>query len=396
MPINVGIGLSTDKDYIQATKEAVRLAKISLHHEKIDLAIIFSTIEFAHPNTLKAFYNLLGPVNTVGCCGAAIISNQGISKRGLGLMLLNFDEGTYCNCASVKEISAKSSFKAGEELAEKLLYGFKDIRRDLGMIFSDGLIPDGPYIINGLQEKLGKSFPLIGAAASDNLRFLRTYLYHNLDVFSDGVCGILLGGKLNFGLGIKHGWKALGKPHIATLAQGNTVEKIDDMPAVKLYEDYLGYDLAKLKNNLKHISILYPLGVYVPGEQEYLLRNILSIENNGSIRLHGDIPQGSQIRLMIGTKESCLDATRQAAEEAKKGLSGRKVNFALVFDSVSRYILLGRQANQELNIVKNALGENTPIFGLYTYGEQAPLKAINYQGQSYFHNQTISVLGFGG
>lgn len=396
MPINVGVGFSTDKDYMQAVKEAIRLARISIHHERIDLAIIFSTIEFAHPNTLRAIYSLLGQINTVGCCGTAIISNQGIIKQGLGLMLLNFDEGTYFNCASVKEISGKNSLESGKELANKLLYGFKDIRRDLGMIFSDGLIPDGPHILNGLQERLGKSFPLIGAAASDNLRFLKTYIYHNLEVFNDGACGVLWGGKLNFGLGIKHGWKALGKPHTATSAHANIIEQIDGVPAVELYKDYLGYDLNKLRDNLKLISILYPLGVYIPGEQEYLLRNIISIETNGSIRLHGDIPQGSQVRLMIGTKESCLDATRQAAEEAKKCLLGRKYNFALVFDSVSRYILLGRQADREIDIINNSLGEDIPILGLYTYGEQAPLKAVNYQGQSYFHNQTISVLSFGG
>lgn len=395
MAISAGIGLSTNKDYIQAVKEAAREAKINLRHEKVNLAIIFGTIEFTHPNISRTLYNLLGPINIIGCSGAAIISNQGIIKQGLGLMLLNLEEGTYYNCASVKDASSKTSFRAGGELAEKLLYGFKDIRRDLGIVFSDGLIPDGPHIINGLQEKLGKSFPLVGAAASDNLRFLKTFLYHDSEVFSDGVCGMLWGGKLNFGLGIKHGWKALGKPHIATLAQGNVVEQIDGLPAVKLYEGYLNYNLPKLKANLKHISTLYPLGVYIPGEQEYLLRNIISIEDIGSIHLHGDIPQGSQIRLMIGTKESCLDAARQAAEEAKKVLPGHKLNFALVFDSISRYILLGRQAGKEIDIIKASLGENTPILGIYTYGEQAPLRAVNYQGQSYFHNQTVSILGFG-
>ena len=31
--------------------------------------------------------------------------------------------------------------------------------------------------------------------------------------------------------------------------------------------------------------------------------------------------------------------------------------------------------------------------GFYTFGEQAPLKSINYQGKSYFHNQSIAILG---
>lgn len=119
----------------------------------------------------------------------------------------------------------------------------------------------------------------------------------------------------------------------------------------------------------------------------------------------GDIPVGSQIRLMIGTQESCLLATQQAAQEAKMSMisSGlgleykdRIPDIMFVFDSISRYILLRRNAIQELNIIKEVVGENTPIIGLYTYGEQAPLKAVSYHGQSHFHNQTITIVGLGG
>jgi len=63
----------------------------------------------------------------------------------------------------------------------------------------------------------------------------------------------------------------------------------------------------------------------------------------------------------------------------------------MVFDSASRFTLLGRQASRELEIIKAVFGENTPLIGIYTYGEQAPLKSINYLGRSYFHNQSINV-----
>lgn len=135
--------------------------------------------------------------------------------------------------------------------------------------------------------------------------------------------------------------------------------------------------------------------MYLPGEEEYLLRNILAIQEGGSLLCQGNIPSDSQIRLMIGTKESCLTATKEAIDEAKKGLFGRKCEFVFVFDSISRYTLLGRDANKELEIIKNEFGKNTPIIGFYTYGEQAPLRAISYQGKAYSHNQTITILAIG-
>jgi hypothetical protein len=196
----------------------------------------------------------------------------------------------------------------------------------------------------------------------------------------------------------------LGKPRTITKSGGNIIYEIDGEPAVKIYEEYLARGLSELQKEIRRISILYPIGMYLAGEQEYLLRNILSIENNGSLRPQGNVIEGSTIRLMIGTKESCLNATRQALNGAKKILFAPIVeitkseikNFVFVFDSVSRYMLLRREANQELEIIKEGFGKDTPIIGLYTYGEQAPLKAISYQGQSYFHNQTIAVLNIGG
>lgn len=397
MSIRAGVGLSTESDAYLAAKEAVRQALTNLHCKKInlDLALAFSSIELAFPTLLKTIGTYLGDVPIIGCSGAAIISDQGISKPGLVILLLDFSEDIYSNTACVREIKVRTSESAGEELADMLLYGFHDLRRDLSIIFCDGLIRESSNLISGLQKKLGKSFPLVGGFASDNLRFKKTYVYFNQELLSDAVCGLLLGGKLNFGIGVKHGWRPLGKPRRVTKSYGNVVSEIDGAPAANIYEEYFASDIANLRKELKHISILYPIGIYLPGEVEYLLRNLLSIQDNGYLVFQGNVPQGAQIRLMIGTKESCLLATQQALAEVKKGLAGHKINFLLVFDSISRYILLGRQAEQELKIIKEALEPDTHIIGLYTYGEQAPLRAVSYQGMTYLHNQTITILGFG-
>lgn len=403
--MNVGIGLSVDKDPILAAKEATRLAELNLGTHKIDLAIVFSSVDLACVNLLKTINaSLKGRVPIVGASSAAIIANQGIFTHGLEVMLISLPANMSFNVACVKDIKAKTALNAGRELGEKLISGFQNIRRDLSMIFSDGLIGEGSNLIYGLQERLGKSAPLVGASASDNMRFSKTYVYFNQEVLTDSAIGILWGGKLNFGLGIKHGWKPLGKQRVITKSEGNIIYEIDGEPAARLYEKYLACDLLELQKEIRRISILYPIGMYLPGEQEYLLRNILSIENNGSLRLQGNVIQEAVVRLMIGTKESCLNATRLALDEAKIILFGpvgdisgaHTRNVVFVFDSVSRFMLLRKEAGGELEIIKNSFSNGAAIVGLYTYGEQAPLKAISYQGQAYFHNQTIAIVNFGG
>jgi hypothetical protein len=394
--IKAAVGLSTKKEPVHAALEAVQQAKKSLKIQKIDLAIFFSSIDIAYPSLLKTITLSLGKVPLIGSSSKAIISSHGILKRGLAIILVSFPDDVYFNTACVKEINTRSSQDVGRELAEKLNYGFRDIRRDLSIIFSDGLTHEGSGLIFGLQQKLGSSFPLIVAQLADNLRLEKTYLYFNQDLLNQTTLGVLLGGKLNFGLGIKHGWQPLGKPRWVTRSKGNIVYEIDGITAAKLYEEYFAYDLTQLRENLDRISVFYPLGIYLPGEKEYLLRNILSIQDNGSLIFQGDVPEGSQVRFMIGTKESCLQATHEALSEAKKNIGPHPISFVLLFDSISRYILLGREAHKELEIIKNGLGKDTPILGLYTHGEQAPLTAVNYRGKAYLHNQTITLLAIGG
>ncbi|MFA5118785.1 MAG: FIST N-terminal domain-containing protein [Candidatus Omnitrophota bacterium] len=402
--MNIGLGISLEKTPTQAAKEATSQAVSCLNKRKIDLAICFSSIDLSCFTLLKTISGLLPGVPLIGSSGEAIMTNQGILKHGLAIMLISLPEGVYIHTAAVKNIKSKSGSSAGQELGDHLLTGFGNMRRAFSVIFSDALIEESANLISGIQEKLGKSFPFIGGSAADNLTQVKTNLYYNQEIFSDGCVGMLWGGKLNFGMGIKHGWKPLGKPHTVTLSQGNIVVTIDDIPAAQLYESYLGYNLAKLKRELKHISIFYPIGIYLPGEKEYLLRNVLSVDNDGSLRFQGDVPQGSMVRIMISTKETCLEATRQAIDDSKKSIYNpmtehrkeNERNFIIAFSSLSRYLLLKREAEQELEIIKKSFGQDTPILGLYTHGEVAPLTAENYLGKVYLHNQSITILNIGG
>jgi len=393
--MKISFGFSPLKEHVQAANEAIGQAVIGMRKIPPSLAFIFTSTEFAHPMVLRAVNNLLGGIPIIGSSSLGIITNQGAFKYGFAILLVSLDTQTFFNIAAVKNVSKTTPLASGEELANKLLYGFKNVRRSLSLIISDKLITEGTNLINGLQQNLGKSFPLIGASSADNFGNQKTYQYVNNEQLSDSCSGILFGGKFNFSFGTKHGWLALGKMRSVTSSSSNIIKEIDGLPAVRLYEDYFAKNVAQLSKDLRRISTFYPLGIYVPGEKEYLLRNVISIREDGSLIMQGDMPQASKIRLMISTEESRLKSVLSSCQEAKKNLGGQQIKFVMVFDSAARFSILGRQDQIEVDIIKEVFGKDTPLIGMYTNGEQAPLQSINYLGQTYFHNQSLTILAIG-
>lgn len=394
MPTLVGIGLSKNKDSYLAGKEAAYSAKQKIDSKNISIAFVFATIQFKLESLLAGIKEVLGGAPLVGSSGAGIITPQGINLNAVAVMTVSSEKIKFSTAKAIN-LDKEDLHMAGQRLGSDTLHSLTAHQREVFILFLDGLIKNSSALISGIKESLGISFPLIGGSSSDNLKFVRTYQFFNHECLTNSAVGALLGGDAAIRIGIHHGWKPLGKPRTVTSSLGNIIKTIDDKPAISLYEEYFGKNNQEIKSGeLMHISIRYPLGIYLEGEEEYLLRNALWTNNDGSLICQGDVPNGASIKLMMGTKESALKAAASAAEAVKKTTQRDKpLKFALIFDSFSRNRLLGRNAPDEINIIKDILGKDIPFIGFYTYGEQAPLNALDYKGQSYFHNESIAILG---
>ncbi len=399
--IDIGIGVSVDKNDVAAVEEAIRQAKTKkVTKGTIDLAFVFHSPHLSAPGIVKSVSALLPEVPIVGGNASGFFSRQSSYTHGIIVALITFPEGVYFTTGDIDNISSSDELVAGQRLGEKLLYGFKNVPRSLGLLFFDKITRGNMNFIGGLQERLGKSFPCVGAALSNPEDSGLSGLIYNKQLIHDACAGILFGGKLSFGLGLRHGWKPLGKPHVISDVSENIIRKIDDQPAVKLYEEYLAYDFPRIRKELKNLSVLYPIGIRIAGQDEYLLRSIRTIDSDGALICHGNVPPGSTTRLMISTKETCLEATRAAVEEAKTNLSGQALKFhkektsrlVIVFNSFPRAGSLGADLLTELKIIDEAFEPGTSIIGINSFGELAPLSTQSYHGQTYYQNQMISIL----
>lgn len=386
----IGVGGGKGFDPLKLGQKSAQEAMEPLGRRKPDLVIVFSSSRMDQKELLQGIRSVIGPSPLIGCSGAAQIKGNSSDEECVVVTLVS---DTFRIRTGLGHGLRQDARKAGQEAAWMACRDSKEKGRFF-LAFSDGLSGKADDAIRGMQEVLGTSFPILGAAGADDFRFEKSFQYYENQVLEDSLCGALFFGNLSFGMGARHGWLPLGRPRRVTRATGNSVGEVDGKPAVSLYEEYFGEDFYKSGEPLARHSLFYPLGLSMEGE-EPLIRQPLRVGPDGSLVCAASVPEGQEVRLMIGTKESLLEATRQAAEDALKGLSGRKVRMVFVFESASRRKLLGNDVSRELEILHTLFGEGVPLAGCYDFGETFPLRDERHLGQTYFLNKAIVLLALG-
>jgi hypothetical protein len=197
-------------------------------------------------------------------------------------------------------------------------------------------------------------------------------------------------GDFKVGQGVRSGWSPIGLAKKITRSEGNVLYELNNEPALKVYERFLG----KHADRLPSVGVEYPLGLidrcWLLGNCEYyLLRATMTVNrDDGSIAFAGDVPPGAMVRLTCADSASILDAAGRAAETALEQLEGARPVMAFVYSCMARKMVLGRKAYEELARIRRVLGPRMPVAGFYTYGEFSPVRP---GGTCVLHNETITI-----
>lgn len=397
MQTKVAVGIDIGANSFEAGRDAAFKAKVDLQSDEVSLAIVYATVNYNLPEVVKGVKRVIKTTPLVGSSGAGVITNSGSYKKAVGVLLIASERIKF-GVSAKGPISSGKERLSGQELAQEAVKKTKGFNRHAFSLFSDSLITKPADLISGIQETLGASFPIVGGLSADDGHFGKTFQLFEEQVLSYSAVAILWTGDCDCSVTMGHGWKALGRPLTITSSQANRIKTIEGKSAFKVYQDYFGEEAKDLKQSrLSKIALLYPLGFYVSEEDGYLLRNVSAVEDDGTLVCQGNIPVGSEARLMLGTKDALLEASRKAAQQAKKNLDkkNKKITLALITDSFSRYSLLGRSVNKEIEILEEAFGSKTPFIGFYSFGEYAPLSNLHYMGKGYILNETITILAIG-
>jgi hypothetical protein len=316
----------------------------------------------------------------IGCSTAGEVYNTQVTQDSLVVTAVQF-EYTVIKGATIVINEQETSLQAGERLAALI---DKD---ELAHVFvlSDGVKVNGSELVDGLTRNLPDTVAVTGGLAGDGERFARTFVLASGRAEQQTITALgFYGERVRVGYGSMGGWDSFGPERLVTSSQGNILYELDGKSAVDLYKNYLG----EYSKGLPASALLFPLNVR--SEQERgVVRTILGIDEvKQSMIFAGDIPQGSYARFM---KANCDRLVNGAVGAAKTSVGENKEyssGLAILISCVGRKLVMKQRVEEEVEAVREVVGDDVIITGFYSYGEIAPFQP---GAKCDLHNQTMTI-----
>jgi hypothetical protein len=316
----------------------------------------------------------------VGCSTSGEICDTRVRDGSLVATAILF-EHTRVKLAATTLDTGGDSYAAGAQLAENLTAaGLAHV-----LVFSDGLKVNGSELARGLRENLPIRVAVTGGLAGDGADFKHTLVCDGNGCAEGRIVAIgFYGERLRVGYGSLGGWDTFGVERLVTRSKGNVLYELDGQSALELYKRYLGDFYAGPAE-----ALLFPLALKTEEEGFDLVRSVLGVnEDEQSLTLAGDMPEGSYVRLMKANFDRLIDGAAGAARGSFEMLGKKSPQLALLISCVGRKLVLKQRVEEEVEEVRDVLGKDAILAGFYSYGEICPHGAIT---QCELHNQTMTI-----
>ncbi len=317
------------------------------------------------------------------CSTAGEIYHTSVLNESLSVTAVKFSH-TRVVPALVSSHAFENSYEAGRALLQQ----FDPAGLQYVFVLCDGSQVNGSELVRGMNDAAGNTVLVTGGIAGDGDNFKSTLVGLNSAPESGQIAAVgFYGSSLIIGHGSKGGWETFGLEKEVTKSEGNVLYEIENKNALELYKQYLGPEADALPG----AALFFPLSVILPGQQEAVVRTILSVDEvNGTMTFAGDIPVGSRVRLMKGNFDKITAAASDAASQAL--VPGNcKPGLALLISCVGRKLILQSRVEEETEAVDEIFGHQTLLSGFYSYGELSPLVPGGY---CQLHNQTMTITTF--
>ena len=366
--------------YLHGTGFSVPLPVIT---SKNLLVLIFGHSQFLEQHNVFAQLQQQYPQAIfMGCSSAGEILDKHIYDHSLVISLVQLEKARlrieYANINTAADSRPLACILADRLNAADLKGIF---------VLSDGLNINGSELAAGFNDRLSNSVVVTGGLAGDGERFAQTWVLKNGKPQRNLIAALGFYGDIHIGHGSQGGWKPFGPAREVTRSEHNVLYELAGTPALALYKTYLG----EMASGLPATGLRFPLALSQANDNNELVRTILAIDEAAqSLIFAGDVPVGSQAQLMRAN----LDQLLEGAEEAALMCDAETDDpiLAIAISCVGRRMVMGADAEEEVEAVLDNLPPSTTQIGFYSYGEISP--ANKDKGHCHLHNQTMTITTF--
>jgi len=348
-----------------------------------NMVFVFGGVSFfKDADSCKALKAEFPNAVVIGCSTAGEISAKGVTDNTLVVTGLQSPKAK-TKATRQKIAAGADSKKCGMSIGE----GLKAVDLSAVFVLGRGLDINGTALVDGIRSAVGKDVIVTGGLAGDGGAFQQTWTYLDGQSSDGEVVAVgLYGNGLKVGYGSVGGWKPFGPARKVTKSENNVMFTIDGEPALEVYKKYLGEDAKGLPGS----GLRYPFALLNDQEDETgIIRTILAVdEKAGSLTFAGDIPQGGLVRLMHADQDGLVGGARKAAASSK---SNSNAGVGILVSCVGRKLVLGDDIDNEVDAVREVLGDGNHVTGFYSYGEICPIAGFT---ECKLHNQTMTVTWF--
>jgi len=311
----------------------------------------------------------------VGASSSIAIHDDHLLQSGLAVCALEFND-------SQTEVLACDD---PESFVEQYSFWLKKLNNvKLVILLATEALRHQTDWLRDIAAKTGDSKILSGAIASEEGQ--HSQLFHQKHLPESGLIAIAFcGDSLHVSRGSFGGWDPFGPEYQVTKSSGNRLLELDGQPALSVYQQALGEKGVDVLLD----AVRYPLSFKGEGNAFGYIRAVVDLDGqDGSIELAGPIEQDTFVRFCKSGVSHLLDGAAGAATQCAKDLEVEP-DLCLIFSSVRRQLILKDRLGEEVEIVRDHLGEHPAFCGFYSFGTIAPLFQSN---DYYLHNQTMTVL----
>ncbi len=385
MKVRAGTGASVLRDAYDAGKQAAETAIAALHGESPAVILIFTTPQYNLASLISGIRSVTGTTPLAGATSAGEMFGASYMGFGAGVTVLAMTAGPYrFGIASASHIHGNLD-QAGQEIARKSKKEAGPSPFSAMILLADCLAGNLQLLFQGVYKVTGPTTTIVGGAASDELQFKATFVFHNDKVVEQGAVAIWIASEKPLQVITQHGWEPVGVPFLVTRAEGTEIMELGGRPAAEAYEEQLGVDSEELTaENFWDTSMYHPLGL-LQMDGSTIIRVARTKKSNGSLLIQGCVPpDGSAVQVMESSEEALLAVAEKVGRDAIA--SNPEAAVIIAFSCAMRIRLFKEKTPEEAARLQANAGDAT-VFGVYCCGEFA-----RTSGTLGTHNATLTAI----